>query len=352
MRIRRTFPVIIAVLIVAAAVSLAVQLRKHAPPEAARLLPGADAFAYFDLSWVRRANAEKELPAVSHDPEYERFIQATGFQFERDLDEAAFAVHYPASRPGGGTGGSSPEPRFSEVLVGKFQSERLTSYLKQIAQSIENYQSVDIFTIQIEARTLRVAVLSPDSVAASNHDDPAVIRGMIDRSRRLASPFGGPALLRQYYKDVQFASLAWAVARMEPGASGTWRALFPSPAIVVASASYLSPLHIKLKTGALHFRAQAFTNDPNEARALVDKINVFLALSHSAEASVGMHGTDPDVKAFFDSVQIRQEGDRAVLNASVPYGFLRKMLAESGTELAEPATTPAQTPAQMPVKAR
>lgn len=343
MRIKRTFPILLAVAIVAAAVTFAVQLRKHAPPEAARLLPGADAFAYFDLSWVRRANAEKELPAVSHDPEYERFIQATGFQFERDLDEAAFAVHYPASWPGGGTGGSAPEPRFSEVLVGKFQSERLTSYFKQIAQSIENYQSVDIFTIRIENRTLRAAVLSPDSVAASNHDDPAVIRGMIDRSRRLASPFGGPALLRQYYKHVQLASLAWAVARVEPHASGTWGALFPAPAVVVASGTYLDPFHLKIKSATIRLRAEAFTESAEEARTLVDKVNVFLALSHSAEASVGVHGTDADVKAFFDSLQVKQEGDRAMLSASVPYNFLRKMLSESGNEISEPAASPAET---------
>src|SRR5271155_1202364 len=131
MRIRRTFPIALAVVVIAAAVTLAVQLRKHAPPEPARLLPGADAFFYLDLSWARRANSGKELPAVSHDPEYERFIHETGFQFERDLHEAAFAIHYPANWPGGGTGGPAPEPRFSEVLVGKFHGERLTAYLRQ-----------------------------------------------------------------------------------------------------------------------------------------------------------------------------------------------------------------------------
>jgi hypothetical protein len=86
MRIRRTLPLVLVVVAIAAAVTLAVQLRKHAPPEAARLLPGGDAFFYLDLSAARRANAGKDLPAVSHDPEYERFINATGFQFERDLD--------------------------------------------------------------------------------------------------------------------------------------------------------------------------------------------------------------------------------------------------------------------------
>ena len=64
-------------------------------------------------SWVRKANGGKPLfagsPPVSHDPDYERFIQETGFDFERDLDAAAFAIHYPQSWPGGGTGGPAPE---------------------------------------------------------------------------------------------------------------------------------------------------------------------------------------------------------------------------------------------------
>jgi hypothetical protein len=349
MRIRRTFPIALVVVVIAAAVTLAVQLRKHAPPEAARLLPGGDAFFYLDLGAVRRANSGKELPAVSQDPEYERFIQETGFQFERDLDEAAFALHYPASWPGGGTGGSAPEMRFSEVLVGKFQGERLTSYLRQIAKSVENYRSVDIFTILVEDRSLRVAALSADAVAASNHDDPAVIRGMVDRSKRLASPFGGPSLLRQYYKHVQLASLAWGVARIDPSSpqAGSWRALFTKPATIVVSGSYLSPL--RLRADSVHLRAEAFTQTPDEARGVVDKVNVFVALARSAETSVGSHGTDADVKVLFDSLKVRQDGDRAVLTAAMPYGFLRKILSGSPPELSNPAAAPA---AQAPAKSR
>jgi hypothetical protein len=329
MRIRRTFPIALVVVMVAAAVTLAVQLRKHAPPEPARLLPGADAFLYLDLSWVRRMNSGKELPTVSHDPEYERFMRETGFQFERDLDEAAFAVHYPASRPSGGAGGSAQEPRFSEVLIGRFHGERLTAYLRQIAQSVENYHSVDVFTIRVENRSLRVAVLSPDSVAASNHDDAAVIEGMVDRSKRLASPFGGPALLRQYYKHVQLGSLAWVVARVDPATSRNF--LFTKPATLVVSGSFLSPLH--LRPNAVHIRAEAFTQSLDDARAIIDKVDVFMALTHSAETSVGIHGTDPDMKAFFDSLKVKQDGDRAVLTAALPLGFLHKMFSEMPGDL-------------------
>jgi hypothetical protein len=330
MRIRRSLPLALAVVMVAAAVTLAVQLRKHAPPEPARLLPGADAFLYADFSWVRKLSANP-LPAVSHDPQYERFIEETGFEFERDLEAVAFAVHYPANWPGGGSGGAAPEPRFSEVFVGKFNGERLTAYLKHTSQSVEAYNSVDIFSIPVEGRTFRVAILNVDAVAASNHDDPGVIRGMVDRSRRLASPFGGPALLRRYYKRVQLASPVWLVAHVQPSAPqfGGWSSVFPTPADLVISASY-NPLHLPLRTGALHLRAEAWAGSSEEARSITDKVSVFLAMFHSAETSVGSPGSDADVKALFDSLQVRQEGSRAVLYATVPTGVFRKLLESPG----------------------
>jgi hypothetical protein len=331
--------------IVAAAVTLAVQLRKHAPPEPARLLPGGDAFLYLNLGWARKANGGNALPSVSHDPEYERFIQETGIEFERDLDAAAFAIHYPAKWPDGGSGGSAPEPRFSEVFVGKFHSERLRAYLRQLAQSVENYNSLEIFTIPLEGRAFRVAILSVDSVAASNQDDPAVIRGMVDRSRRLASPFGGPALLRRHYKRVQFASPVWMVAHIQPSAPafGGWSAVFTKPADLVVSASY-NPLHLPLRPGSLHIRAEALAGTSDDARSIADKLNVFLTMFHSAEGSVGGQGSDPDVKALFDSLQVRQEGERAIVSATLPIGFLRKMLSGSSDELPLLQPAPSQQP--------
>jgi hypothetical protein len=309
MRIRRSLPIIVAVLLVAAAVALVVVLRKHAPPEPARLLPGADGFVYLNLQWMRRANLLGELPAVPRDPEYEQFIQATGFQFERDLEEAAFSVHYPS------TSAQLPQPRFSEVFVGKIQGERLRSYLQKLAGSVENYRSIDIYSIPLEGRTVRVAILGLDTVAASNTDDPHVIRGIIDRSRKLASPFAGPALLRQYYKHVPLASLGWAIFRIDPSAElfktapGSWSTWFSQPAVVVASMRYLRELH---------FRGVAFTGSERDAKNVADRATTYLNLFHAAEISTGGQGSDPDVKALFDSLKVEQEKDRAVLTATMP----------------------------------
>ena len=93
----------------------------------------------------------------------------------------------------------------------------------------------------------------------------------------------------------------------------------------------------------------ARTGTVEKARAIADKVNVFVALTRSAETSVGSHGTDADVKAFFDSLKIRDEGDRAVLTAVMPFGFLRKMLSGPAADLSEPSNS---TPAQAPAKSR
>lgn len=340
MKIRRAFPIALSVVIVAAAVTLTVQLRKHAPPEPARLLPGADGFLYANFGWIRKVS-DKPLPTVSHDPEYQRFIQETGFEFERDLDAVAFAVHYPSAW-GGGTGGAAPEPRFSEVFVGKFDGQRLAAYLGHEAQSVENYDSVNIYTIPMQGRSFRVAILSVDSVAASNHDDPAVIRGMVDRSRRLASPFGGPALLRRFYKRVQLASPAWVVVHVDPSTRqfAGWRSFLPRPADVVVSASY-NPLHLPLRAGALHVRAEAWAASDDDARNISDKANLFLDMFHSAEGSVGSPGNDADVKALFDSLQVRQEDKHAVLLATLPTSVIRKLVENTGA-FPQPADSGAQ----------
>jgi len=171
---------------------------------------------------------------------------------------------------------------------------------------------------------VRVAILGIDTVAASNTDDPQVIRGIVDRSRKLASPFAGPALLRQYYKHVPLASLAWGILRIDPSrfksGAGTWSLWFSQPAVGVASMRYLRELHL---------RGVAFTGSELEAKNIADRAATYLDLFHAAEASTGAPAPDPDIRAFLDSLKIEQQKDRTVLTATAPVGLIRKALAEA-----------------------
>jgi hypothetical protein len=335
MRLRRRLPVFIGLLIVLAAIAAVVLLRKHAPPEAARLLPGGDGFVYVNLQWMRRTDVGSHAPAAQHDPEYDRFIQQTGFDFERDLAQAAIAIHYASPATGGQT-------RFSEILVARVDGDKLRAYLKKVAAAEETYEHVDVYSIPVEGHTFRIAILGVEvctphlctMVAGSNHNDPEVIRGMIHRSHKMASPFGGPALLRQFYRAVPqlpLPSLGWAIFRVNSSSTIGPALNLSGPATLVASVQYL---------GDVHFRAEAFTKDNAAAQQLSLQANTFLKIFESAEASVGGAESDPDFEKAMKSIKIEQKNERVVLSARVPSELVRKLVSEAPLGL--PTVKPAK----------
>jgi hypothetical protein len=345
MRFRRKLPILAGILLVAIAVAIVVFLRKHAPPEAARLLPQGDAFVYVNLKHLRRAGVSGQLPDVNHDPEYEQFIRATGFQFENDLNEVAFAIHYPTRQ--------QSQTRYSEIFIGKIDGKRLRDYLQKIASSVDSYRSIEIYNIPLQDRVFRVAVIGVDIVAATNLADPHVIEGIIDRSRKLASPFGGPSLLRKYYKYVpiseryfSFTSLGWSVFRVDPAAGPAAAGpfgmsfLFSKPAVIVASVQHI---------GTVNFKAEAITDDEDEAKRVANQVNTYLTISQSAEETVGKAGPDPDIKQIFTSLEIKQNGDRAVLTAKIPPNLIHKLLTGS-TDSNSPETSASPPPPSKHVK--
>src|SRR5471032_2208993 len=119
---KRTKTTVLIVGIIFLLLAGALYLRKKAPPEAARLLPESDGIVYVNLRPLRAATHFDQRP-VAHDPDYEQFVDATGIEFERDLEEAAFALHRMAD-PSGPNGTVA----FSEVFVGRFDGKRLVGY--------------------------------------------------------------------------------------------------------------------------------------------------------------------------------------------------------------------------------
>jgi hypothetical protein len=338
---RRKLWIALAVLLVAAAIAAVVYLRSRAAPEAARLLPESDAVLFVNLRRMRLAHVFGEAPPISHDTEYEQFVKETGFQFERDLDQAAFAIHASAG-PATGDQGFFERARYSEILIGKFDAQRASAYLRKLSNATEDYRDAVIYAIPHEGRTVRVAILGLDTVAVSNMPDAAAIHQMIEKYRAAAWPASGPSLVREHYRQVPLASVAWALARV-PAQQAPPSLILPggmempvrwlAGSTVVASARYL---------GALHLRIEALMQSENDARQLLETVKTFFALVKSVESSMTQGGTDADVKAFFDSLKVEEHGTRVALTATVPQGFIRKALT--------PAPSPPAAPPQPPGK--
>ena len=159
-RTRRTLLVVAAVLVLLA---VAIFLRSKAPPEAARLLPESDGIVYVNLKPVRTF-FQGNLKPPQRVPEYQQFVDATGIDWERDLDQAAIALHRMPD-PNGPNGPVA----YSMVLVGKLTGKRLNDWLDGHATSRETYAGHTIYNIPSEGRTVRVAQIGYDMVAVSNY---------------------------------------------------------------------------------------------------------------------------------------------------------------------------------------
>jgi len=206
---------------------------------------------------------------------------------------------------------------------------------------VESYREVTIYNIALEGRVARVALLGVNLAAVSNTDGPQAIRYMVDRYKAVALPIGGPSLVREHYHDVPLTSLVWVIARLNAGAGGRtpltlpggYDLFFPSNTVLVASVRYLAEIQVK---------AQAFTAGAEQAKQIVDEANAFLTIFHGLENTLSPSGADPDVKAFFGSLKVEQDKDRAVLTAAMSPAFLKKLFAEAPAQMtgAEPATQP------------
>jgi|SRR5271166_1520682 len=348
MRFRKNYVwVVVAVLVIAGGIVTAILLRKRAAPDAVRLLPECDAVLYINLEPVRLLTDLGKSTPKEREPQYEDFVRETGFEFERDLDKAAFAIHY-------GVAGKTPETRYSEILQGRFDNTRVSDYLRKVAAGVEPYQGYDIYVIPVEDRTVRVALLGVDIAAASNTESADTIHGMIDRYRRAALPFTGPSLITQYYSRVPLGSIVWTIAR-PPASSkheghdelllpGEWSGLLPPASVVIASARPLKDVHL---------RAEVVTSSDVQAQNFTQQVNAYLTVFKSLEISMDSGGPDKDVKAAFDSLEIHQEKNEAILTAKVPFGFFKKMLSAPPVAFAPAAPPKAdeqQPPSSPPAK--
>jgi len=330
MRIRKNYLWVgVAILVIVGGIVTAIMLRSRAAPDAVRLLPESDAVLYINLEPIRLLTDLAQHPPKERDPQYEDFVRQTGFEFERDLNKAAFAIHY-----GAAVKGKAGETRYSEILQGRFDHAKVSDYLRKLAARVERYQDYDIYMIPVEDRTVRVALLGLDIAAVSNVDDAGVIYGMIDRYKQAALPFAGPPLISSYYRRVPLGSIIWTIARPPaPSESeqhgelllpGGWSGLLPRNSVVVVSARPLNEVRL---------RADVIMGSEAEAERFTQQVSTYLALFKSLEISMDAGGTDKDVQAAFDSLEVHSDRNEAVLTAAVPYAFFKKVVSEPPVEL-------------------
>ena len=319
---------ILAILLVAAAaIAFVLYQRGTRLPEAARLLPEGDLVLYADLKPVHLFDLGKSN-SVQPEDEYKDFVDQTGIQFERDLNEVSMSRH---DTPDG------RDSESSEIFVGRFDQNRLKIYLQKLASETETYRNFTIYSIAHDGHLVRATLLGAGRVAVTNMASPEPMHGIIDRTYTNAA---GPSLVTDHYRDVPLGSLGWLISRISskpnnvplPGGFGL---TLPGDTVAVASLRY---------TGlSLLLRADVFAQSEAQAKQIVDSANTHLALVRGIGQVIKTRGPDQDVKAVFDSIQVEQKENVAVFTATIPQSVVKKIWSEAKSEGAVP-TPPARKP--------
>ena len=326
-RTRRTLWIVAAVLVLLA---VAVFLRSKAPPEAARLLPESDGILYVNLKPFR-AFLHKDLKPPSRVPEYQQFVDATGIDWEQDLDQAAIALHRMPD-PNGPNGPVA----YSMVLVGKLTASR------------ESYAGHTVYSIPSAGRTVRIAQIGYDMLAVSNTPTTEQIHSMLDRHRAAALPFAGSTLLAQHYHDVPLLSLAWGVGQIgspfnESGAIHIFGLALPLESDSTFVASVTPALSLG---GALSVKVEEFAPDDERASRQAAALAALVTLARGFTAPLGANTANNGLKQLLKTAEVTVERrNRVVVKATLTPALLAG-LAQSEDSSPAPAQGSGPSPSK------
>ena len=338
MRKRTLIPLLIVFAIVAA-LGIALYLRAKSPPEAARLLPESDAIVYIHLKTLRSLTHFDTTP-VQRSPDFQHFIDATGILPERDIDEAAFALHR-MTNPKGPNGPVA----YSEAFIGRFDGQRLAKYLATIATSRETYAGRDIYSIPVgdsAGRTLRVTQLNYDTIGASNMPTAEQIHSMLDRARTSAIGTPGSTLLAARYKEVPLLSEAWAIGHIGlPFAKDGQISILGLEIPLADDTDLVASLRY---SGSVHLRIEELAPDESAAAHTVEALTTLLNIVRGlGSAQPPRDPADVALREVLASITMEQHKDRAILTASATLDQLKALSTATNPTATSDATPPPPT---------
>jgi hypothetical protein len=307
--------------------AVAVFLRSKAPPEAARLLPESDGIIYINLKPFHTF-FHREMKPPQRVPEYQQFVDATGIDWEQDLDQVAISLHR-MPNPNGPNGPVA----YSMVLVGKLTGNRLNNWLEAHAAARESYAGHTIYSVPSDGRTVRVAQIGYDMLAVSNTPTPEQIHSMIDRHRTAALPFAGSSLLAQHYHEVPLLALAWGVGQigLPFSESGAIRIFgfslrLADDSTIIASVTPEIP-----KVGTLRLKVEEIAPSEDVAANQAATLATLVTLARGFTAPLFPNTANNGLKELLKTAEVTQERNRVVVKATLSPSMLSGMAAEENS---------------------
>jgi hypothetical protein len=251
--------------------------------------------------------------AGAEEPQFQKFMDATGFDPRRDLQEVLVAT------PGPATAG-----KHSVVVLarGSFDIAHMKQGMVAKGGRVENYQGVDLLTGN-GTDTGSVAFLDSTLAVAGDRD---LVKSVIANRR---TPSTIDAQLIQKADKLSQDNQAW-FASLVPGSALPHRQR-PGQGEKINTAALQSILQssggVRLNSNSVDIAVDAVTRSEKDAQALCDVVR-FLA------SMVQMQRTNKGPAALLapslDEMQLAATGDKMHLSLSVPEKVVEQILNQGG----------------------
>ncbi len=278
-------------------------------------LPGdSTSMIYVDLKPLRMSPFFRELltwaPSPSLDEEYAKFVQATGFDYERDLDRLAISF-----------GGTAQDPKTMAVAEGRFDRKKIEAYSAKFG-TLKTAARKTIYAVPLSkpVRTAYFTFLRDNQVALCNDascffqgseksaDDQewsehflrlagTPLFGIMRQDSQLLSALSqrGPGGWRSPQLATLLGQLRWVSVSAKPDGE-QMRVVADGESPNEGTIHQLSDM-----LGGLLILAQAGLDDPKARKQLDPKLrDAYLALLKSAVVEKQDRGNSKSVRLIFE----------------------------------------------------
>ncbi len=241
------------------------------------------------------------LVAQNPNPQFDQFIQASGFDPRQDLEEILFATS--------GTEQNSPKIL---LVRGKFDPSRIGGMARVAGVKVNPYKGIDLFTKGEKGSGPDMEMGFLDSTLAIG-GDPATVRALIDRKGSMSTGPTGDLAARvttvSAAQDIWFVSIipAGEIASKIPNAqsSGFNAELVKSINQASGGLKFGDAVTLSIELGA---------TTAQDATALSDVLKFLIGLGQSAKPQPGQE----QFQELLKNISLNTEGTLVKLGLAVP----------------------------------
>lgn len=282
-------------------------------PAGAELVAGVDVAAVRQQTWLVET-LQRSAGGVEEDLNYRAFVEATGFDYTRDLDQVWLGLF-----------DSGPQPPTAGVAVGRLDRPRILRYARAQGARTLNHHGFEVY--ELPARAVSTAPAGQGFVFAFLDDTHLAFASDGERAASLIACWRGeaPSVGSDELRRAELLRLAagWQAWVVDSG--GHWTTLLGENAAEAASVATSMSAGLRADAESLAVGAEARCRTAGQAEHLHGQLNLLKLIGQMALLQQRDEGARL-LGGVLEGVQLGRDGESVQARVTLPAATVDKLL--------------------------